>query len=92
MGTLIPRSWINIFNISNPPSPIWIYSQNEPLPQSTLSNSFNSSVFKNNNDIIIIKELVYNNYYFIFYMVNKYLFLFNEKNNITNSFLIDEDD
>ena len=49
-------------------------------------------MFKNNNDIIIIKELVYDNYYFIFCMVNKYLFLFNEKYNITNSFFIDDDD
>jgi len=49
-------------------------------------------VYKNDNDIIIIKELVYDNYYFIFCMVNKYLFLFNEKNNITNSFLLNEND
>ena len=53
---------------------------------------FNSSVYKNDNDIIIIKELIYNNYFYVICLVNKYLFLFNEKNNITNSFLIEEND
>ena len=69
-----------------------LYLYNYNLLNCALITSFNSSVYKNENDIIFFKELVYNNQYYIFCMVNKYLFLFNEKNNITNSFLIDEDD
>ena len=65
---------------------------NSKLLNCALITSFNSSVYKNENDIIFFKELVYNNQYYIFCMVNKYLFLFNEKYNITNSFFIDDDD
>ena len=69
-----------------------LYLYNYNLLNRALITSFNSSVYKNDNDIIIIKELIYNNYFYVICLVNKYLFLFNEKNNITNSFLIDEDD
>jgi len=69
-----------------------LYLYNSNFLNRALITSFDSSVYKNNNDIIIIKELVYDNYYFIFCMVNKYLFLFNEKYNTTNSFFIDEND
>ena len=70
---------------------LFLYNYN--LLNYALITNFNSSVYKNdNNDIIIIKEFLYNKQYYIFCMVNKYLFLFNEKSNITNTFLIDEDD
>ena len=69
-----------------------LYLYNYNLLNRALITSFNSSVYKNDNDIIIIKELIYNNYFYVICLVNKYLFLFNEKNNITNSFLMDEDD
>ena len=69
---------------------LFLYNSN--LLNCALITRFNSSVYKKDNDIIITKELIYDNIYYMFRMVNKYLFLFNEKNNITNSFLIDEDD
>jgi len=69
-----------------------LYLYNSKLLNCALITSFNSSVYKNDNDRIITKELIYDNIYYIFCLVNRYLFLFNEKNNITNSFLIDEDD
>ena len=70
---------------------LFLYNYN--LLNYALITNFNSSVYKNDdNDIIIIKEFLHNKQYYIFCMVNKYLFLFNEKSNITNTFLIDEDD
>ena len=69
-----------------------LYLYNYNLLNYALITRFNSSVYKNEKDIIIIKELVFNHYYFIFCLVNKYLFLFNEKNNLTNSFFLNEDD
>ena len=69
---------------------LFLYNSN--LLNCALITRFNSSVYKKDNDIIITKELIYDNIYYMFCMVNKYLFIFNEKNNITNSFLIDEDD
>ena len=52
---------------------------------------FNSSVYKlnNNNNRVILNELNYNDQHYILCIVNKYLFIFNEKNNKTCSFLLD---
>ena len=66
---------------------LYIYSSD--LFQCSLIESFNSSIYKSNEDKIIIKELKEKNIYYIFCLVNEYLYIFNENNNNSFSYKLD---
>ena len=52
--------------------------------------SFNSTVYRNSSDKIILNELNDDYNSFILCLVNEYFFIFNEKNNKTNSYKMND--
>ena len=66
-----------------------LYLYNFNSPNCSIIESFNSSVYKRNNNRVISNEPNHNEHYYTPRIVNKFLFIFNESNNKTCSFILD---